>query len=122
MLSCPRPCVLSGLEIEPTGPVRSFSGTEAIVPSREVAIIGRVIFMTHRDERAEAILDVDGRWNCPVLPVLNRVLNALYEPRRTSGGDMRFGHSELIRVAVWLKGEARIHPSSSQSQRRDHGR
>ena len=38
--------------------------------------IGVVVFQTHKGERAEAILDVEGVWRCPRLPVLDRVLNA----------------------------------------------
>src|SRR4051794_14508416 len=70
-------------------------------PPTRGAEIGVVTFLTHRGERAEAILDGEGRWRCPVLPVLDRVLNALHAPRR---GDLPFGHAELIRVAAWLKG------------------
>lgn len=73
--------------------------------------IGMVVFWTHKRERAEAILDAEGRWRCPRLPVLDRVLNALYEPRRDTAGDMPFGHAELIRVAAWLKGEVRTRHS-----------
>ncbi len=70
--------------------------------------IGIVVFRTHRNEPAEAILDLEGIWRCPHLPVLDRVLNALYEPKTKPGSDASFGHIELFRVAVWLKGEARI--------------
>jgi len=66
--------------------------------------IGAVVFLTHKKEQAEAILDIEGKWRCPKLTVLDRVLNALHEPRRDAGGTMRFGHPELIRVAAWLKG------------------
>jgi hypothetical protein len=71
--------------------------------------IGVVVFLTHKKEPAEAILDVEGVWRCPKLPVLDRVLNALHEPRREAGGTMPFGHPELIRVAAWLKGVAKVH-------------
>ena len=77
-------------------------------PARE-ANIGVVVFLTHKREPAEAILDVAGTWRCPELPVLDRVLNALYGPRRDAGGALPFGHAELIRVAAWLKGEAKVH-------------
>ena len=43
-------------------------------------ILGRVRFRTHRGEPAEAILDAQGTWSCPRLPVLDRVLNALFAP------------------------------------------
>lgn len=70
-------------------------------------IIGTVVFRTHRGETAEAILDREGRWRCPRLPVLDRVLNILYEPGRLPGGNLPYGHAELFRVAGWLKGEVR---------------
>ena len=83
--------------------------SSAIDPVPQVACessIGRVAFLTHRKEQAEAILDVHGNWRCPTLPVLDRVLNALHQPRRDSASDLPFGHAELIRVAAWLKGAA----------------
>lgn len=64
-------------------------------------MIGIVRFTTHRGESAEAILDDDGRWRCPRLPVLDRVLNILFDPRR----DEADGQAALHRVAAWLKGE-----------------
>jgi hypothetical protein len=67
-----------------------------------------VAFLTHRGEQAEAILDIEGVWCCPKLPVLDRVLNALHAPRRDSGHDVPFGLAELIRVAAWLKGVAKV--------------
>jgi hypothetical protein len=75
------------------------------------ADIGMVVFLTHKKEQAEAILDREGTWRCPRLPVLDRVLNALHEPRRDRGGDLPFGHAELIRVAAWFKGVAWFHCS-----------
>ncbi|WP_145275026.1 hypothetical protein [Tautonia plasticadhaerens] len=66
-----------------------------------------VVFRTHRGERAEAILAGEGRWCCPGLPVLDRVLNALHGPSHDRGGVEPFGHAELARVAAWLKGEVR---------------
>ncbi len=75
--------------------------------------IGVVDFPTHRGEPAEVILDGDGRWHCPQLPVLDRVLNILFEPRR-GAADAAFGVEQLRRVAAWLKGGsvrgARISP------------
>jgi hypothetical protein len=70
--------------------------------------IGVVAFSTHKGERAEAILDADGKWLCPTLPVLERPLDTLYGPRRDSGPDMPFGHAELMRTAAWLKGVAKV--------------
>ncbi|WP_169977785.1 hypothetical protein [Tautonia rosea] len=71
-------------------------------------ILGKVVFQTHRGEPAEAILDHQGRWCCPQLPVLDRVLNILYEPGRVPGGNLPFGYAELIRVAAWLKGHVSL--------------
>ncbi len=71
------------------------------------AHIGVVVFRTHRNEWAEAILDVEGVWRCPELPVLNRVLNILHEPKHKTD-KTPFGHAELKRVAAWLKGEVEI--------------
>jgi hypothetical protein len=71
--------------------------------------IGVVVFVTHKGEHAEALLDIEGMWRCPKLPVLDRVLNALHAPRRDSEDDVPFGLAELMRVAAWLKGVARVH-------------
>lgn len=71
-------------------------------------ILGVVIFTTHRGELAEAILDGEGRWSCPRLPVLDRVLNILFEPGKEAGGGIPFGHAELDRVAAWIKGRVRL--------------
>ncbi len=69
--------------------------------------LGLVVFKTPRGEPAAAILDATGTWHCPKLPVLNRVLNILFNPARGVGGDEPFGHAELRRVAAWIKGEVR---------------
>jgi hypothetical protein len=71
--------------------------------------IGVVVFLTHKGEQAEAILDLEGKWRCPKLPVLDRVLNALHKPKRDATVAMPFGHHELIRVAAWLKGVVSFH-------------
>ena len=77
-------------------------------PQADVGVnFGIVVFLTHKRERAEAILDREGIWRCPKLPVLDRVLNALYAPSKGVATDPRFGEAELIRVAAWLKGEVR---------------
>jgi hypothetical protein len=90
-------------------------------PARETTI-GMVVFLTHKKEQAEAILDVEGRWRCPKLPVLDRVLNVLYEPKRVAGGALPFGHAELIRVAAWFKGVVRFHHSRPDDRGRYDGR
>lgn len=78
-------------------------------PARgEEGAIGIVRFPTHRGEPAEAILDGDGRWRCPQLPVLDRVLNALYDPSRKGHSGDGFGYAEVQAVASWLKG-AKVH-------------
>ena len=84
-------------------------------PAGETSI-GMVVFLTHKKEQAEAILDGEGKWRCPKLPVLDRVLNALHEPRRDAESDMPFGHAELIRVAAWFKGVAWFHRSRPDDQ------
>src|SRR5262245_53573826 len=75
---------------------------EVRVPLRQPSI-GVVVFLTHKGEQAEAILDIEGVWRCPKLPVLDRVLNALHAPKHDSGDDVPFGLTELLRVAAWLK-------------------
>ncbi len=70
--------------------------------------IGEVVFLTHKKVPAEAILDAEGVWRCPKLPVLDRVLNALFTPERFPDVDRPYGYSALIAVAAWLKGEARM--------------
>ena len=93
------------------------SSTNPFPHSSRVPDIGKVVFLTHKKERAEAILDGEGTWCCPKLPVLDRVLNALYEPRQDAGDDLPFGHAELIRVAAWLKGEAKWGEDSTTTDR-----
>jgi hypothetical protein len=99
---------------DPGGGFRLPVATDPVrLPSCETNI-GTVVFLTHKKERAEAILDAAGKWRCPELPVLDRVLNALHEPKRDARRDMPFGYAELIRVAAWLKGEVR-QPAKSWS-------
>src|SRR4051794_16998663 len=88
--------------LDPGGRIRLTTATEPIPPSRQGPIIGLVIFTTHRDERAEAILGIQGRWSCAELPVLDRVLNLLFVPREEAEGVSPFGHDQLGRVAAWL--------------------
>ena len=76
------------------------------------ADIGTVVFLDHKKQPTEAILDSQGKWRCPRLPVLERVLNVLYEPGREEADRLTFGHSALIRVAKWFKGEVLLHCSS----------
>jgi hypothetical protein len=96
----------------PGSPLRTRNGPRITAPIDPVPQpvrglnIGVVVFSTHKGERAEAVLDAGGRWRCPALPVLERPLDALHGPRPESGGDMPFGHAELIRAAAWLKGVA----------------
>ncbi len=81
--------------------------------TRPGSIIGMVIFTTHRGERAEAILDGEGHWRCPRLPVLDRVLNILFDPTREETRVAPFGHDALRRVAGWLKGDVQIEPTGA---------
>ena len=96
-----RPAILS----VQSGSVREPGSQVASGPK---PILGVVIFTTHRGELAEAILDGEGRWRCPRLPVLDRVLNILFEPGREARGGIPFGHAELDRVAAWIKGRVRL--------------
>lgn len=64
--------------------------------------IGRVAFVTHRGEDAEAILGKDGTWRCPKLPVLERPLNLLYAPKPVERAE-DFGRDEVRRVAHWFR-------------------
>ena len=70
-------------------------------------MIGKVEFPTPRGDSAEAILDEAGRWSCPRLPVIVRVLDTLYTPRH-EGADLRVRGPEQLRAAArWLKGTVR---------------
>lgn len=80
----------------------------SVLPGEQDDPIGVVGFRTHRGEPAEAILDQEGRWCCPQLPVLDRVLNILFDPHRQSAEDEPLGHAELQRVAAWLKGTVQV--------------
>jgi hypothetical protein len=71
-------------------------------------IIGKVLFMTHRGEPAEAILGKGGLWHCPELPILDRVLNILHAPKPTEGQGPAFGHAELQKVADWFRGMVKL--------------
>lgn len=77
-------------------------------PKRPGAMLGLVLFTTHRGELVEAILDPEGRWHCPRLPVLERPLNALYDPRRFEPASP--GTEALERAAAWLKGTVQLPP------------
>jgi hypothetical protein len=71
------------------------------------AMIGKVQFATHRGDPAEAVLDETGRWHCERMPVLVRVLDALYDPR-TGGIDPGSRANEQLEAAArWLKGTVR---------------
>lgn len=108
------PCFCRSAPPKPASAIGSadtFRGPSVNVPNRRSdrsMILGVVVFPNPRGEQLEAILDDQGRWSCPGLPVLNRVLNILYEPGRLDGGNLPFGHAELFRAADWLKGEVRF--------------
>jgi len=78
--------------------------TEEEPPGTPETMLGLVRFVTHKGEPAEAILDLRGRWRCPLLPVLERPLNILYDPRRFKP----FGAGALHAAAAWLNGTARF--------------
>ncbi len=100
-----------GHEPEDPTPLKAVDGPCAW--TRPGSIIGMVIFTTHRGERAEAILDGEGHWQCPRLPVLDRVLNILFDPTREAIGVVPFGHDALRRVADWLKGVVQAEPTGT---------
>lgn len=67
-------------------------------------MIGRLRF-PYRQSTAEAVLQEDGRWQCPEVPSLVRVLDTLYSPRRDgSHGDRQTSTRHLHAAAQWLKG------------------
>ena len=107
-ISCRSGLFFPGSSLDPGCGLQAPVAADEIPPPAREANIGVVVFLTHKKEPAEAILDVEGTWRCPRLPVLDRVLNALYGPRWDAGGALPFGHAELIRVAAWLRGDARL--------------
>jgi hypothetical protein len=109
--SCGSGVIIPGSPLDPGCGFRFSPTTDRLRNTVREPDIGVVVFLTHKNVQAEAILDVVGVWRCPKLPVLDRVLNALHGPRRDAGGTMLFGHPELIRVAAWLKGVVRFHRS-----------
>jgi hypothetical protein len=118
-VACRFASTTSNLAWVPARHVASDPIVVAAPPRTAPPIVGEVVFLTHRKEQAEAILDGDGRWRCPKMPVLDRVLNALYEPRRFANSDMPFGYGALIAAATWLKGEVR---QRREGAARDPGR
>jgi len=67
-------------------------------------MIGRLRF-PYRQRTAEAVLSEDGRWHCPEVPALVRVLDTLYSPRRDGlDAEGQFGRRHLDNAARWLKG------------------
>jgi hypothetical protein len=107
--SCRSGLLIPGSPFDPAYGLRLSAAADRVPHPVGEPGIGVVVFLTHRKEQAEAILDVEGVWRCSKLPVLDRVLNALHKPRRDATGTMPFGHPELIRVAAWLKGVVRVH-------------
>jgi hypothetical protein len=66
--------------------------------------IGRLRF-PYQQRTAEAVLHEDGRWQCPEIPSLVRVLDALYSPRRDgTTADEQRARRHLHDAARWLKG------------------
>ncbi len=110
MLPSSRPLAWMRIQtaLAPGSRARADTPIEVAPPSCHGTSLGWVIFMTHRGERAEAILDCEGRWSCPMLPVLDRVLNILFEPGRLASGEAPTGHEELDRVAAWLNGRVQL--------------
>ncbi len=77
--------------LDPGGGLRLPAATDPVAYSDGETDIGMVVFLTHKKTQAEAILDLEGKWRCPKLPVLDRVLNALHEPKRDAGATCRSG-------------------------------
>jgi hypothetical protein len=68
--------------------------------------IGRLRF-PYQQRTAEAVLEDDGRWQCPEVPSLVRVLDILYSPRRdgsAAAADEHRARRHLHAAAQWLKG------------------
>jgi hypothetical protein len=63
-------------------------------------MIGRLRF-PYQQRTAEAVLLDNGRWECPEVPSLVRVLDTLYSPRRDS---TKRPNRHLQLAARWLKG------------------
>ena len=75
-------------------------------------MIGRLHF-PYRHRTAEAVLDEDGRWRCPEVPSLVRVLDTLYSPRRDGPSpDGQRARRHLHAAARWLKGTVEGDPSA----------
>ena len=67
-------------------------------------MIGRLRF-PFRERTASAVLHEDGRWQCPEVPSLVRVLDTLYSPRRDGlPADGQRARRHLHDAARWLKG------------------
>ncbi len=78
-------------------------------------MIGRLRF-PYQQHTAEAVLLDDGRWECPEVPALVRVLETLYSPRRDG---QTFGPHKASRslhaAARWLKGTVETEPELAAS-------
>jgi hypothetical protein len=72
-------------------------------------MIGRLRF-PYRQRTAEAVLREDGRWECPEVPSLVRVLDTLYSPNRDSS---KRPNRHLQLAARWLKGTVEANPDAS---------
>ena len=106
---CRSGLLIPGSSFGPGYELQKLATTVEIRPTVREPDIGVVVFLTHKKEQAEAVVDMEGVWRCPELPVLDRVLNALHRPKPDSGDDVPFGLAELLRVACWLKGVAKVH-------------
>ena len=75
-------------------------------------MIGRLRF-PYRQRTAEAVLLEDGRWQCPEVPSLVRVLDTLYSPRRDASCPLDGHRAErhLHDAARWLKGTVEGSPT-----------
>lgn len=74
----------------------------------------RVVFPGRQGEPIEAILRDDGTWSCSALPVIVRVLDALYAPESANTGEPGWGRVEMLRAAEWLKGRVVANPEAAR--------
>ncbi len=67
-------------------------------------MIGRLQF-PFRERTATAVLEEDGRWRCPEVPAVVRVLDILYSPARDGQPDVGPpARHHLDAAARWLRG------------------
>jgi hypothetical protein len=74
------------------------------IQKRFPIMIGRLRFPFQKRTASAELLE-DGRWRCPEIPSLVRVLDTLYSPRRDGHpADSQRARRHLHAAARWLKG------------------